>query len=237
MDTKISITLAAYAYFLLVGISYMWGYWLPFELNILAFADITDIIKASAYPLLPAVGMLVTYAALDGLNTISKKQHDDYVAEGGVFRAYMRFIVGFNFLIIAAALVVSAYQVIVEPGYGKLKGAFPLISLLAFCYLLFGNKHLLELDVRVRAFFLALVCFLPSAAFRAGNGAGNELKNLAGTYWTLSPKEPCPGSSGELVLLGKLSNKYLTMVKNEKSLCVIEGGNVQLIKTISRGGA
>ena len=61
MDTKVNITLAAYAYFILVGISYMWGYWLPFELNILAFADVTDIIKASAYPLLPAVGLLLTY--------------------------------------------------------------------------------------------------------------------------------------------------------------------------------
>ena len=107
MDTKVNITLAAYAYFILVGISYMWGYWLPFELNILAFADVTDIIKASAYPLLPAVGLLLTYASLDGLNTISKKQYNDYMTEGGFFRVYMRFIVVFNYLLLRPDEVLS----------------------------------------------------------------------------------------------------------------------------------
>ena len=208
----------------------MLGFWLPFDFNILAFADISDVIKVSIYPMLPAAGVLLTYALLDGLNTKSRKEYDEYVAIGGFARWFMRFQVAFAYATIAFGVIGSGYEIVFQPGYEKLKGVFPLASLLAFFYLIYGNKHLLELDVRVRVFVVAFACSMPSAAFRAGNDSGSALYDLKGSYKVMKTKESCPGVTGDLVYLGRLGGKYFGMSKADKGVCVFPDGAVFFIK-------
>jgi hypothetical protein len=180
MDSKVSATAIAYLYALMVGGAYLVGYWLPFGLNILAFADLSDIIKASVLPTLPAVGLLLTYSAIDGLNSISRKQHDEYIAEGGFFKYYMKFMVFYGHAMTGAFLLYAAYLVITEPAHQKLKGVFPLASLLVFIYLIYGNRHLLALDVKSRVFAISILCFLPTAAF------------VTATVTAMQPRQPLP---------------------------------------------
>ncbi|MBT3065857.1 hypothetical protein [Rhodoferax sp. U11-2br] len=237
MDSKVSATAITYVYSLLIGGAYLVGYWLPFGLNILAFADLTDIIKASVLPMLPAVGLLLTYSALDGLNSISKKQHDEYIAEGGFFKYYMKFMVLYSYGMTAFFLCHAAYIVITEPGYQKLKGVFPLASLLVFIYLVYGNRHLLALDVKSRVFVISILCFLPTAAFITGNRDGEQVERLEGVLWEVKAKETCSSSADKLVLLARLSNKYLTMSRSDKSICVIPDERVQLTRLPRASGA
>lgn len=42
-------------YFATVGVLYLWGYWLPFNINILEYLDLADIIKLTAYPIATAL--------------------------------------------------------------------------------------------------------------------------------------------------------------------------------------
>jgi hypothetical protein len=230
MSRDINATAALYLYALFVGSSYLIGYWLPFGLNILAFADLTDIIKASVIPIIPAIGLLLTYSALDGLNSISKKQNDEYIAEGGFFKYYMKFLVIYAYAITILLAGNFAYTIITEPGMQKLKGVFPLASLILFCYLIYGNRHLLSLDVKSRVFVVSLLCFLPTAAFTTGNRDGESTLRLEGTIWEVKPTEPCVSGATDLVLLARLNSKYLTMSKQDKSICVLQEGNIQLIK-------
>jgi hypothetical protein len=230
MSRDINATAALYLYALFVGSSYLIGYWLPFGLNILAFADLTDIIKASVIPIIPAIGLLLTYSALDGLNSISKKQHDEYIVEGGFFKYYMKFLVIYGYVITILLAGNFAYTIIIEPGIQKLKGAFPLASLILFCYLIYGNRHLLSLDVKSRVFVISLLCFLPTAAFTTGNRDGESTLRLEGTIWEVT--ESCASGATDLVLLARLNSKYLTMSKQDKSICVLQEGNIQLVKKI-----
>jgi len=230
MIRDMNITAVLYLYALFVGASYLIGYWLPFGLNILAFADLTDIIKASIIPTIPAVGLLLIYSALDGINSISKKQHDDYIAEGGFSKYYMRFMVVYGHAITLLLAGNFAYTIVVEPEMQKLKGAFPLVSLIVFCYLIYGNRHMLFLDVKSRVFIVSLICFLPTAAFSAGNRDGESTLRLEGTIWEVKSAEPCASGATDLVLLASLNSKYLTMSKQDKSICVIQEGNVQLTR-------
>lgn len=204
---------------------------MPFGLNVLAFADLADIIKASVFPVLPAVGLLMTYAAIDGLNALSKKEHDERIRHGGFDKYYMRFLVFYGYSVIALGVGYAAYLIVVEPGHQKLKGVFPLASMLGFLYLIYGNTHLLTLDVKSRVFVVSLLCFLPTAAFHRGNEDGERILRLEGDVWDVKPKEPCPGGATDLVLLARLSNKYLTMSRANKSICVIHDGNVQLARS------
>lgn len=237
MESKLSATAIAYMYALFVGGSYLIGYWLPFGLNILAFADLTDIIKISVLPLIPAIGLLITYASIDGLNSISTKTHDEYVSAGGFFKYYMRFMVFYSYSMIAFLFCHAAYLVITEPDYQKLKGAFPLASMISFVYLAYGNRHLLTLDVKSRVFVISILCGLPTAAFMTGNRDGEKIQKLEGTMWEVKTKEACSSGAADLVLLARLSNKYLTMSKADKSICVIVDGNVQLTRITPGAGA
>ncbi len=38
-------------YFVTVGVLYLWGYWTTFEVNILEYLSLADIVKSTAYPI------------------------------------------------------------------------------------------------------------------------------------------------------------------------------------------
>jgi hypothetical protein len=51
-------------YFVTVGVLYLWGYWLPFGINILEYLSLTDVLKTTAYPIATALVVTVIGAAL-----------------------------------------------------------------------------------------------------------------------------------------------------------------------------
>ncbi|MCS6102364.1 hypothetical protein [Shewanella baltica] len=67
MSTKINLSLVVYGLVLFSGISYLWGFWIKFDINILSYVALTEIVKASVYPALPAIGILAAYSAMDGV--------------------------------------------------------------------------------------------------------------------------------------------------------------------------
>ena len=83
MSKKFDISIFVYGLALFSGISYLWGFWLNMDINILSYAELTDIVKASVYPALPAIGILAVYSAMDGYNSLSKKEYDERIAIGG----------------------------------------------------------------------------------------------------------------------------------------------------------
>lgn len=58
LDSKFSLTLCIYLYFLLVGAMYQWGYWRVFDFDIFPFLEPIDFIRLSVYPLAGS-GLLV----------------------------------------------------------------------------------------------------------------------------------------------------------------------------------
>lgn len=230
MDTKFSYPLIAYIYFLAVGVSYLWGYWLPFEFNILYFVDITDVIKGSVYPLLPALGLFTVQAAMESFNTVSREGHYAHLRDPGFGGFLVRIAVALAVAFGVFVLGYIAYLLITEQGYQKLKAIFPVVSFGALFLLRDRTKFLIGLNKGLRFFALIMICGLPSVAFHSGNQTSNKTRQLEGTYWVLKAKEPCPDVTGELVFLARLGNKYLTMDKNDKTICVIENSNVHLVK-------
>lgn len=51
-------------YFVTVAALYLWGYWSPFNVNILEYLSLADIVKASAYPIASTFGFLALGAVL-----------------------------------------------------------------------------------------------------------------------------------------------------------------------------
>lgn len=51
-------------YFVTVGVLYLWGYWSTFNVNILEYLSLADIIKSTAYPIASAFVFMVLGAAI-----------------------------------------------------------------------------------------------------------------------------------------------------------------------------
>lgn len=51
-------------YFVTVGVLYLWGYWVPFGINILEYLTLSDILKATAYPIATALLLTAVGAAI-----------------------------------------------------------------------------------------------------------------------------------------------------------------------------
>lgn len=51
-------------YFVTIGVLYLWGYWAPFGINILEYLALSDILKATAYPIATALLLTAIGAAI-----------------------------------------------------------------------------------------------------------------------------------------------------------------------------
>lgn len=231
MNTKFDITIIVYGLALFSGISYLWGFWLYFDVNILSYIALTDIIKASVYPALPAIGVLAIYSAMDGYNSISKKQHQDMIDEGGFFKGFTYFVKFYAILLASYAIINTVYLIITEIGYHKLKGFYPLISISLFFYIIFSNKYLLKIPLNARVFLVSIFCFLPSYLFHKGNSNGAIAANHeAQGYYVLS-KGYCNSTKIEKFrFIGVIGNKLFSHSSKDNSICIAKAEDFRLTK-------
>ncbi|MBC3458863.1 hypothetical protein [Pseudomonas mosselii] len=54
-------------YFISVSVLYLWGYWSPFDINILEYLSLTDIVKSTAYPIASAFLSMAAGIIVSGL--------------------------------------------------------------------------------------------------------------------------------------------------------------------------
>lgn len=67
-------------YFVAVGVLYLWGYWPTFQVNILEYAGLTDVIKTAAYP----IASFFIFFALGAVMGEFLAHEDAFPAGGGV---------------------------------------------------------------------------------------------------------------------------------------------------------
>jgi hypothetical protein len=80
-------------YFITVGILYLWGYWAPFGINILEYLELSDILKATAYPIATAI-LMTTIGAAIGEWRMANRDH--LTPGGGRYTIIGRFLRKFS---------------------------------------------------------------------------------------------------------------------------------------------
>lgn len=231
MPKKIDVSIIGYGLALFSGISYLWGFWLKLDINILSYVDLSDIVKASVYPALPAIGILAVYSAMDGVNAISKKQHDDYIEQGGFIKGFTYFQKIYGFSIILLALGWSAYTAITEVGYMRLRGLYPLASLALFLYIIFSNKFLLTISVNLRVFVVSIICFLPTIAFNKGFSNGElAINHNAPGFYVLGTGYCSSTSTERFRYIAVLGSRLFSISSVDNSICISKSEDYRLVK-------
>ncbi|MGB4101267.1 MAG: hypothetical protein WBK91_05120 [Alphaproteobacteria bacterium] len=100
----ISVPTIIFGYCFVLGIMYEWGYWRVFNVDILEFAALQDIIKLAAYPLLGGIVLLIT-----SLGWMKHTQQQVDKLKNTSFDKFMKRYWGLNLLFFAAVLFVQLH--------------------------------------------------------------------------------------------------------------------------------
>lgn len=231
MNHKLDLSFLAYGLALFSGVSYLWGFWLNFDVNILSYAALTDVIKASVYPALPALAVLAMYSALDGANAMSKDLVEEYNERGGTFKRYTLVLKGWFFFSVAAVFGNAVYLILTNNGYFRLLGIYPLASMALFIYLVHNNKFLMSFPVKPRVFILTLVCFLPTYLFNKGYSNGQiVLNHEAVGHYVIAEGYCSSDESTTYRFISVIGNRLFTLSSDDESICVRSAENFRLVK-------
>ncbi|MCJ8352387.1 hypothetical protein [Moritella sp.] len=231
MTSKFNISLFCYSLSLFSGISYLWGFWLSFDINILSFVALTDIVKASVYPTLPAIGILAAYSAMDGINAVSKEQQSIMISEGGFAKGFSYFFTGWCIFLAVFSFGNAIYTAFTETGYMRLRGIYPLIGLALFFYTVLSNKFVMKVPMNLRVFIISIICFLPVVSFNKGFSNGQLAANHEEKGFYLESKGYCSSSKTEKFrYISNFGSRIFTISSKDNSICVSKSDEFKLIK-------
>lgn len=172
-------------YFVTVGVLYLWGYWSTFGINILEYLSLTDVLKATAYPIVTAL-VLTAIGAVIGEGLTNSNVFRNSLPLGGERNTKIG-----PFLRRLAPYIVTLY--ILGTGsllvFGPIQKWNVLPILLAIPIFMFlENAKLFERAIphaRPRSIIIYLLAVLPPLAYGRGVLAANSIQTgQAFTYTT-----------------------------------------------------
>lgn len=231
MNGKLDISLVVYGLALFSGVSYLWGFWLNFDINILSYIALTDVIKASVYPALPALAILAFYSAMDGFNSMSKSDHDIFIAEGGMFKGYTYLLTAYCVVCFLLGLGNAIFLIVVNDGYFRLLGIYPLASICLFLYLILSNKFLLSIPVKSRVFIVSVICFLPTYLFNKGHTNGSLVSDHSAVGQYVIADGYCSSNAEtKFRFISVMGDKLFAISSKDESICIRRAEDFQLVK-------
>lgn len=180
-------------YFVTVGVLYLWGYWTPFGINILEYLALSDILKATAYPIATAL-LLTAVGAAIGEALVNRNQFPPGGGRDTVIGRFLR-----RFAPILQLLYVGGTVALYLFGPVEKWRALPI--LLAFPIYAFAKQtNFLTQAVpheSPRSVVIYVLAVLPALAYGHGTLAANKIQTAQAFTYAISelPGHPAGANS------------------------------------------
>jgi|GEM_PF-3439729 len=203
-----------FVYFTAIGILYLWGYWSTFDINILEYMSLSDIIRTSASSI---ILLLIPYAFMAYIFLPHKKT--DQIPSTKVEKNKIQlFFIKYSFaLYIAAFTALSIYQATISSAFYLLGPAFLLIAVSVHLNI---KNHLNKIIYNSDLGWLLIysLFMLPLAAYAEGNSkAENIIKGKNYEYIiSKSPEDKSNrliGHAGNFIFFFNPSNQSVLITK------------------------
>ncbi len=221
-------------YFVSVGVLYLWGYWSSFNINILEYLGLSDVIKSTAYPILSAfVSMIiaVVYGQVVAVMYPIKPESrvgrtlSRILPEPQLLRRHaLDFAIIYFFVVF---LVFTYLPLTWKWGFGIPLIAFPVAVFLS------GKDFVISLvpNSDIRKVILILLAVLPPYSYGLGQLRADEILNSKSYSYLVSaapvdvvPTQTAPssrlrliGHAGDLMFLWEPSDAHTVLMKLEAS--------------------
>jgi hypothetical protein len=222
---------SAYPFF--VAVLYLWGYWSPFNVNVLEYLSLADVVKAAAYPL----ASVFVFAALGALIGEAMFPEGFLPAGGGADTKLG------TWLRTAAPIIVTLYVISITLYliFGSVeKWRFlPVLIAIPVCFALKEAgllKALLRSD-RARTVVLFLLSALPPFAYGEGTLKAHRL--LTGTEYSYvasdiagHPFDPRSKVESRLRYVGKAGDQYFLYSPSKRSVLVVPLSEAKVLEVV-----
>jgi len=218
------------AYFLTCGILYLWGFWLHFDLNILQFVDVSDIIKATILPMITSLCIWVLNSIINTINNPASASSRELWKAGGRYRLTVYLQWTFLAIIIIAALhnFVNIFLNSTKAEKYFVMGFFLFGSV--YFWVSFKTEILIEYK-KQRPLLLAIIIGMPLIFMQRGIQDAKDILKGDNTFLVES-NNLCNSkqNSEKFRYIGTLSDKGFAYSLNNNSLCIFKYDYIKLIK-------
>jgi len=224
------------AYLFAVAVLYLWGYWSPFNVNVLEYLSLADVVKAAAYPLasvfvFAAVGALIGEAMFP----------EGFLPSGGGANTKVGFWLRKAAPIIVTAYVMATSLYLIFGSVDKWR-FLPILIAIPVCFALkeAGLLETLLKSDRARTVVLFLLAALPPFAYGEGTLKAHRL--LTGTDYSYVASDiaghPFDSKSKvetRLRYVGKAGDQYFLYAPGKRSVLVIPLSEAKVLEVVGIG--
>ncbi|ELY3803194.1 hypothetical protein SMX72_001740 [Cronobacter sakazakii] len=217
-------------YCLLLSIAYLWGFWGHFDINILNYIGVSDIIKSAVWPMIIAVIMYLIQIALNLFNgpksNLTVKYADMPKPEK------IEHVIRCSYIVLMLGIFISGAIYSAITGSQMVRYAFCGWMLSAVvCYVISKNKEIMEqIPFKNKALSCGIICFLPSVFLSHGVMEGERIITGKGTYLVES-NVLCPDSDrNKYRYIDVLADKAFAISIHDGSICIFKFEYLKLVK-------
>jgi len=230
-EFKTSTAYWSSAYFFSVAILYLWGYWSPFNINILEYVSLSDIVKTAAYPI-ASVFIFMAIGALLGEAMFPK----GFMPQGGDTNTKTRALLR---RIVPALVTVYMTFMVMLFLFGPIEKWRALPVLLAIPTSLALKKaealHTLIKSERARSVVLFLLAALPPFAYGHGALRANDIITGKSYFYVISDIQGYSYKSDtqrdfHLRYIGKVGEQYFLYSPEVRSVLILPMDEVKIIE-------
>lgn len=218
------------AYLLTCGSLYLWGFWLHFDLNILQFVDVSDIVKATILPMITSLCIMAIQSATNFINNPSSATSRELWNAGGGYRApiYLQYAF-FSFIAITTLIGFITSFISGTKAEKYFVIGFILMGGLYF-WILIKTRVLVEYK-RTRAAILIAILGMPLVFMQKGIRDAQDVLKGNNTFLVQSDNQCVSKENSEKFrFIGNLSDKGFAYSLKDQSLCIFKYEYIKLTK-------
>lgn len=218
------------SYALFVSISYLWGFWGHFDINILNYISVSDIIKSAIWPMVIALAMYFMQVAMNNYNgprtDLSVKYSDMSKHEK------FDYILRHSYIAIMACLVIGGviYNVITGNKMVRYAAIGWVLATIVFFTTRRNQVVMAYIPFKNKGLFYCMLCFLP--VFFLSRGVNDGDKIVAGENTFLVESNSLCSSKGndKYRYIDVMADKAFALSLKDNSICIFKFENIKLVR-------
>ncbi|MEX6047809.1 hypothetical protein AB6G44_03015 [Enterobacter hormaechei] len=243
MNIELKITLWALACAYAIGNSfiYSWAFWSAFDINILQFASVTDILPSILYTIaIPSIAVIISFAIAELWERLKKKFKDTF--ESAISKKIKYYedikyyaILTFN---ISSIIVFTflTYKLHKEKNNSEpfpidiyLQAGIPALVCMLAVLVIFHKTNLFDNLKIPRKFAIFIFCFIPTVCYIWGYISSQQILNGKNTLLVKSDGQCKSEPTTQYRYISSISDKAFAMSLKDGSICIFKYNFLSLI--------
>ncbi|MGP2972830.1 hypothetical protein ACTVMN_09995 [Serratia nematodiphila] len=217
------------AYLLTCGTLYLWGFWLHFELNILQFINISDIVKSTIWPMITVLFMYIIQQVISYINNPMSQDSKNLWEAGGGYRG----VVLLQYAFLAFVFISGLYGLGDRFLNGEKADKYFCIGLIFLfsvsLFVAYKTKFLAETG-KLRGFSIVIIFLCPMVFMNKGIMDAQDILAGKNSFLVRSNAKCSENTNEKFRYIATLSDKGFAYSLSNKTLCIFNFDYMVLYK-------